>query len=293
MKVELPKIKIDPPENHKWGKAETKRCEFGDVIYKAGTWRKVKSKLYEPYIMCSPKRTHHNSGIPINLSDIPPEMVENYRHIEYLGQGCEEGIPLTDGADGLIAIWENGKKWITGSYTGTGQQSHYCLVWLKKPQLILEIGKRYVMRNGKITEPLIKNNHKSFPLRDRGNSWTGEGRIWASDNSSPYDIIKEYIEPALAIDQNNVALLLGGNCPLTETVMRITREHLTYGCDPPREINLTPTTDIMVELGADSLDQLELLMIIEGEFDVSIPEKHAEEFKTVKSIVDYLSNTKK
>ena len=42
------------------------------------------------------------------------------------------------------------------------------------------------------------------------------------------------------------------------------------------------------DLGADSLDQVELIMAMEEEFDVSIPDEDAEKIGTVKNAVEYL-----
>lgn len=43
------------------------------------------------------------------------------------------------------------------------------------------------------------------------------------------------------------------------------------------------------DLGADSLDTVELVMAFEEEFNVEIPDDDAQEITTVKSAVDYLS----
>lgn len=42
------------------------------------------------------------------------------------------------------------------------------------------------------------------------------------------------------------------------------------------------------DLGADSLDAVELIMAIEEEFDIEIPDEIAGEMKTVKDIISYL-----
>lgn len=42
------------------------------------------------------------------------------------------------------------------------------------------------------------------------------------------------------------------------------------------------------DLGADSLDQVELIMAIEEEFDISIPDEDAEKIRTVKDAVNYI-----
>lgn len=42
------------------------------------------------------------------------------------------------------------------------------------------------------------------------------------------------------------------------------------------------------DLGADSLDQVELIMAMEEEFDVSIPDEDAEQIATVQDAIDYI-----
>ncbi len=53
---------------------------------------------------------------------------------------------------------------------------------------------------------------------------------------------------------------------------------------------ITMNTDIAEDLGADSLDVVEMLMTIEEEFDISIPEENVLAFKTVGDVVTYLEN---
>jgi len=48
------------------------------------------------------------------------------------------------------------------------------------------------------------------------------------------------------------------------------------------------TASLSDDLGADSLDAVELIMAIEEEFDIEIPDEIASEMKTVKDIVSYL-----
>lgn len=44
------------------------------------------------------------------------------------------------------------------------------------------------------------------------------------------------------------------------------------------------------DLEADSLDVVELIMAIEDEFDIEIPDEEAEKMATVKNAVDYIQN---
>ncbi len=47
------------------------------------------------------------------------------------------------------------------------------------------------------------------------------------------------------------------------------------------------------DLGADSLDIVELVMAFEEAFDIDIPDEDAEKIATVKDAVDYIENKKK
>ncbi len=56
---------------------------------------------------------------------------------------------------------------------------------------------------------------------------------------------------------------------------------------------LTEKTNIAEELGADSLDVVEILMALEEEFNVSIPDEAIPNIKTIKDVVDFIDNSKK
>lgn len=55
---------------------------------------------------------------------------------------------------------------------------------------------------------------------------------------------------------------------------------------------LTPNTHFRLELAADSLDIIELISILEGEFKVAIPDEFAERLQTVGDVVNYFEKTK-
>jgi acyl carrier protein len=50
-----------------------------------------------------------------------------------------------------------------------------------------------------------------------------------------------------------------------------------------------PEASFANDLGADSLDTVELVMALEEEFDIEIPDEAAEEIATVQNAVDYIS----
>lgn len=64
----------------------------------------------------------------------------------------------------------------------------------------------------------------------------------------------------------------------------------TLGCDAER---VTPKASLKDDLGADSLDSVELVMALEEAFDLSIEEEKLAEFLTVGDIVAYLTERQK
>jgi len=76
--------------------------------------------------------------------------------------------------------------------------------------------------------------------------------------------------------------------PLTrEEVFDLVKEVVTetLGVDPQE---VTDAASFTNDLGADSLDSVELIMALEEELDVTIPEADAEGLKTVGQAVDYI-----
>ncbi len=56
------------------------------------------------------------------------------------------------------------------------------------------------------------------------------------------------------------------------------------------EDDMTMETNIAKDLGADSLDVVELLMAIEDEFEVEIPDDEIENIKTIGDLTDYIQS---
>jgi acyl carrier protein len=59
------------------------------------------------------------------------------------------------------------------------------------------------------------------------------------------------------------------------------------------EDEVTPTASFVDDLGADSLDQVELIMAFEEEFDLEIPDEDAEKIATVADAVNYIDDKTK
>ena len=55
------------------------------------------------------------------------------------------------------------------------------------------------------------------------------------------------------------------------------------------EGQVTPEASFMDDLGADSLDTVELIMALEEEFDIEIPDSDAEKIRTVQDAIEYMN----
>ena len=51
---------------------------------------------------------------------------------------------------------------------------------------------------------------------------------------------------------------------------------------------ITAETNVIEDLGADSLDVVDMLMSLEDEFDVEIPDEEIEKMRTVSDVVSYI-----
>ena len=68
-----------------------------------------------------------------------------------------------------------------------------------------------------------------------------------------------------------------------ERVKKIVVEHLGVEAD-----QVSPGSSFIDDLGADSLDTVELVMAFEKEFDIDIPDEDAEKLRTVGDAMNYL-----
>jgi len=55
------------------------------------------------------------------------------------------------------------------------------------------------------------------------------------------------------------------------------------------ESTVVPAASFMDDLGADSLDTVELVMALEEEFDIEIPDEDAEKIQTVNDAIEYIT----
>ncbi|MFK4785828.1 acyl carrier protein [Fusobacterium sp. MFO224] len=74
---------------------------------------------------------------------------------------------------------------------------------------------------------------------------------------------------------------------MLEKIREIVVEQLGVDAD-----QITVDANFIDDLGADSLDTVELIMAFEEEFDIEIPDTDAEKIKTVKDVIDYIEANK-
>ncbi len=72
---------------------------------------------------------------------------------------------------------------------------------------------------------------------------------------------------------------------IEERVKKIVIEQLGV-----KEDEVTSEASFVDDLGADSLDTVELVMALEEEFDTEIPDDEAEKINTVQAAIDYINN---
>ncbi|TDX52095.1 acyl carrier protein [Orenia marismortui] len=72
---------------------------------------------------------------------------------------------------------------------------------------------------------------------------------------------------------------------VSETVKEIVVAELGVDAD-----EVTLEASFIDDLGADSLDIVEVVMAFEEEFDIEIPDEDAEDIETVQDAVDYIEN---
>ncbi|MEL6718462.1 MAG: acyl carrier protein [Bacteroidota bacterium] len=74
---------------------------------------------------------------------------------------------------------------------------------------------------------------------------------------------------------------------IKDKVIDIVAQKLGVGKD-----EVSSDSNFIDDLGADSLDTVELIMELEKEFDISIPDEDAEQIATVGAAIDYIAKKK-
>lgn len=75
---------------------------------------------------------------------------------------------------------------------------------------------------------------------------------------------------------------------MQEKIIKLVAEKLNKKVE-----NIKLDSRLVEDLGADSLDVVELIMSFEDEFGVSLPDEEVEKMKTIKDVITYIEKIKK
>lgn len=78
---------------------------------------------------------------------------------------------------------------------------------------------------------------------------------------------------------------MASNEEIAERIKSIIVEQLGVSME-----EVTPQASFIEDLGADSLDIVELIMALEEEYDMEIPDEDAEKLQTVSSVINYVQS---
>jgi acyl carrier protein len=120
-------------------------------------------------------------------------------------------------------------------------------------------------------------NYKNFLVDNSLTQLTG------SNSQQPLNNQNDILFSADDNDGNNLI-----NSAEGKKVLDIIREQLN-----PSDKNITDDSKFADDLGADSLDTVELIMAFEQKFDIQIPDEDAEKITTVGQAIEYIKNRKK
>ena len=79
----------------------------------------------------------------------------------------------------------------------------------------------------------------------------------------------------------------GDSMALFDEVKEVIVEQLNVASD-----EVKPEAKFVEDLGADSLDVVEMIMALEEKFEIEIPDSEAEKIQTVQDVIDYIEKAK-
>ena len=102
-----------------------------------------------------------------------------------------------------------------------------------------------------------------------------------------FGVAKAMPEPLITINANTNLFIHMSDKSIEDRVKDIIVDQLGVNAD-----QVNPAAKFVEDLGADSLDTVELVMAFEEEFDVEVPDEEAEKLQSVGDVITYINNAK-
>ena len=116
-------------------------------------------------------------------------------------------------------------------------------------------------------------------------SLNNENRILT--NCGIFGVAKAPRQPLITINANTNLFIHMSDKSIEDRVKDIIVDQLGVNAD-----QVNPAAKFVEDLGADSLDTVELVMAFEEEFDVEVPDEEAEKLQSVGDVITYINNAK-
>ena len=102
-----------------------------------------------------------------------------------------------------------------------------------------------------------------------------------------FGVAKSVRHPLITINANTKLFINMSDKSIEDRVKDIIVDQLGVNAD-----QVNPAAKFVEDLGADSLDTVELVMAFEEEFDVEVPDEEAEKLQSVGDVITYINNAK-
>ena len=123
------------------------------------------------------------------------------------------------------------------------------------------------------------------PIPTQMASQKSENRIFA--DCCIFGVAKPMRQPLITINANTNLFIHMSDKSIEDRVKDIIVDQLGVNAD-----QVNPAAKFVEDLGADSLDTVELVMAFEEEFDVEVPDEEAEKLQSVGDVITYITNAK-